>query len=236
MRSSRRKQCLHAARGAARSHLAWAFSAAILACVLAESALADDAKIVREPLPEGNHGIAAMYPGDAGIERDARVVFTESFEEDSRASMSSRWEDVSNPERMTFADEVPPGSRGKHSMVLEKQLGSTQSGAGLYRRIKNSENGWGYDQLFAVLRQVCSRLRGNPPLWHDPGWQLAGDAVADGQGRHATWRQQVVLDGHRAFRTNVDVGLLHLLVRDARQPPCRQDVGQQLHSRPEAHD
>ncbi len=55
---------------------------------MGEAALADDAKKAREPLPEGNHGIAAMYPGDAGIERDARVVFTESFEEDSRASMS----------------------------------------------------------------------------------------------------------------------------------------------------
>lgn len=39
------------------------------------------ASMATQPFPsEGN---AAKYPGDAGIERDPRVVFVEDFEEDS---------------------------------------------------------------------------------------------------------------------------------------------------------
>lgn len=34
-----------------------------------------------EKLPEGNEGIAGRYPGDAGIERDERVLFADGFEE-----------------------------------------------------------------------------------------------------------------------------------------------------------
>lgn len=32
------------------------------------------------PLPEGDSGIAAEYPGDVGIERDPAVVFYDGFE------------------------------------------------------------------------------------------------------------------------------------------------------------
>ena len=35
------------------------------------------------PLPEGNTGIAAKYPGDAGIEKDPLVVFADRFEENT---------------------------------------------------------------------------------------------------------------------------------------------------------
>src|SRR5437773_6123635 len=38
---------------------------------------------VPPPLPEGNQGIAAGYPGDAGIARDPRVVFVDDFESGS---------------------------------------------------------------------------------------------------------------------------------------------------------
>src|ERR1051325_6229469 len=32
------------------------------------------------PLPEGNQGIAASYPGDAGVARDPRVIFVDDYE------------------------------------------------------------------------------------------------------------------------------------------------------------
>ena len=40
--------------------------------------------------------IAAKYPGDVGIENDPDVVFVEDFESGSVATISSRYEDVSN--------------------------------------------------------------------------------------------------------------------------------------------
>ena len=149
MRSAGRKHRPGAARWTARLRLIRAILEVMIASSLAASALADDSKKAREPLPEGNRGIAALYPGDVGIERDAKVVFTESFEEDSLSSMFKRWEDIASAEGMSFGDDVPPESRGKRALVLEKPRGSTRSGAGLYRRVKNSQNGWGYDQLFA---------------------------------------------------------------------------------------
>ena len=42
-------------------------------------------------IPEGNTGIAAKYPGDIGIEKDADVIFTESFE-GSVDEICSHWE------------------------------------------------------------------------------------------------------------------------------------------------
>jgi hypothetical protein len=41
---------------------------------------AQDTRSALASLPEGNSGIASKYPGDAGIERDPSVVFTEDFE------------------------------------------------------------------------------------------------------------------------------------------------------------
>ncbi len=35
------------------------------------------------PLPDGDQGIAARYPGDIGIAKDPAIVFVEDFEEES---------------------------------------------------------------------------------------------------------------------------------------------------------
>jgi hypothetical protein len=123
--------------------------AAMLIHVLGSGAPAQADKKIRAVLPEGNHGIAARYLGDAGIARDRAVVFVENFEEESLESLAKNWEDLGNRENMSFAGDVPTGSRGKHSLVMRRPGGSTSSGAQLYRRIKNQEGGWGYDQLFA---------------------------------------------------------------------------------------
>ena len=61
------------------------------------------------PIPEGGAGIAAKYPGDVGIERDADVVFVESFE-GSVNEICSRWEAAVGKPIMSKSDEVPPGS------------------------------------------------------------------------------------------------------------------------------
>jgi hypothetical protein len=92
------------------------------------------------------NGIASRYPGDAGIERDPHVVFVENFEEESREALWKRWESVSDRPGQSFSQDVPRGSSGKQSLLMQREKGS---GAQLYRRLKNKAGGVGYEKLFA---------------------------------------------------------------------------------------
>ena len=87
----------------------------------------------------------SQYPGDVGIARDPRVIFVEDFEEPSLDTLWQRWETVGGREGQTFAEDVPPGSRGKHSLAMSRETGS---GPQLYRRLKNQSGGYGYDRVF----------------------------------------------------------------------------------------
>lgn len=91
-------------------------------------------------------GIAAAYPGDAGIGNDPRVIFTEDFEQDSLETLWVRWESISDKPGMTFSSEVPGHSGGKQSLLMERTEGS---GAALYRRLVNPAGGFGHDRVFA---------------------------------------------------------------------------------------
>jgi hypothetical protein len=91
-------------------------------------------------------GIATAYPGDAGIERDPHVIFVEDFEEATIDALWQRWETVGGREGQTFAEDVPAGSTGKHSLAMTRQTGS---GPQLYRRLKNQSGGYGYAGVFA---------------------------------------------------------------------------------------
>jgi hypothetical protein len=93
-----------------------------------------------------SEGIAAKYAGDAGIERDPAAIFAENFEEPSLDEMWKRWETVTDKPGMRFSEDVPRGSVGKKSLIVERTRGS---GEHLYRRLKNSRDGFGYDRVFA---------------------------------------------------------------------------------------
>lgn len=92
-------------------------------------------------LPEGA-GLAARYPGDAGIERDPDIIFAEMFEVDSANQLRKRWEDVSNAEIMSLSADVPAGSAGRRSLLMT-HIGGKSTGGHLYRRLLP-----GYDQWF----------------------------------------------------------------------------------------
>jgi hypothetical protein len=112
--------------------------------VLLLSAAAASAEETETPmsLPEGNTGIAARYPGDAGIADDPSVVFAESFEGLSEpGELSSRWESVWHEEFISFPADVPPGSAGEQSF-LTSHVGGESNGADLYTRLLP-----GYDKL-----------------------------------------------------------------------------------------
>jgi len=131
--------------------------------------------IVVKPKPtpeiaEGDTGIAAKYPGDVGIEDDPDVVFVADFE-GSVDEICSRWEDVRGKDIMSKSDEVPPGSGGKQSLLLTRVAGTTEGGH-LYRRLKNDQGGYGYDQLF--YRFYMKFNREHAPIHHYGGcfWGL----------------------------------------------------------------
>jgi hypothetical protein len=101
--------------------------------------------IAADSLPAGP-GLAAKYPGDAGIELDARVVQVEKFEQGSVAALAGQWEAVMAPDDMSFTADVPAGSAGRQSLLMDRQSGS---GGSLYRRLKNAAGGFGHDRIFA---------------------------------------------------------------------------------------
>ena len=81
-------------------------------------------------LPSGP-GMAAKYRGDAGIERDSRVLFCENFEAGDLGKIAKHWNDVGNKDGKVLAlsDEVPPDSSGKHSLQMTATLGENQGGS-----------------------------------------------------------------------------------------------------------
>ncbi|MCX4245015.1 hypothetical protein [Paraliomyxa miuraensis] len=59
-----------------------------------------------EPLPEGDQGIAAGYPGDAGIDQDPAVIFADDFEGYTIADdLWDRWDNVYQLDQIRFATE-----------------------------------------------------------------------------------------------------------------------------------
>jgi hypothetical protein len=105
------------------------------------------AKLQPQPQPQPQKrdapGLAAKYPGDSGIEKDPKVIFVENFEEPSLDAMKQRWENVSHPEIMSLAADVPPGSGGKQSLLLT-HVGGKGNGGHLYRRLPK-----GLDRVYA---------------------------------------------------------------------------------------
>ncbi len=91
-------------------------------------------------LAEHNAGIAARYPGDAGIEADPNVVFVENFN-DKLDSITDRWESVKAKECLSLSPDVPAGSLGNTSLLIT-HTGGQGTGAHLYRRLMP-----GFDKL-----------------------------------------------------------------------------------------
>jgi len=89
-------------------------------------------------------GIAAKYPGDAGIEKDERVLLYENFE--TAALDKTRWTDIQGAPRdpstalgmagaLSFSDDVPTASAGKKSLLVTAALGAN-TGGHLFRRFE----------------------------------------------------------------------------------------------------
>jgi len=87
-----------------------------------------------DKLPEGDGGIAAKFAGDAGIDKDPRVLLHEDFE--SGTFDTKRWSDISNKAgALSFAADAPPASAGTKSLLMTGKLGENMGGH-LFRRFK----------------------------------------------------------------------------------------------------
>jgi hypothetical protein len=114
-------------------------------------------------LPEGN-GIAACYGGDAGIDRDAAVVFADGFESTPvgplppgyRVSDEKAW-DNSWGGVITDAPENVHGSGRSLEMTLERP-GPRPAGAGIQKHLDE-----GCETLFL---RYYARFASENDLWH----------------------------------------------------------------------
>jgi len=77
--------------------------------------------------------IAAGYPGDAGIEGDPRVILVEDFEAPSVEAIAKRWDTAGATKSMSLTADVPSGSKGRQSLLMDRQSGP---GGDLYRRLR----------------------------------------------------------------------------------------------------
>jgi len=79
------------------------------------------AAVGAQPLPEGNTGIAARYPSDAGIASDPGVIFFDDFESYSDVaglSGTGRWNQVFQASNIRIATEAGNFFSGKKSVEL----------------------------------------------------------------------------------------------------------------------
>jgi hypothetical protein len=86
----------------------------------------------------GASGIAALYPGDAGIESHPDVIFTEMFEQSSIGTMTSRYTDVNHSAGMSFSASVPAGTGGSRSLQMTTNGGANEA-AGLFKTFTNDQ-------------------------------------------------------------------------------------------------
>lgn len=146
------------------------------------------------PLPSGP-GLAAKYPGDLGIGKDPKVVQFESFEQGAMNQLVSGWEAVKSEKDFSFSKDRPQNSSGQKSLLMERHSGP---GGSLYRRIRNSDGGFGYDQLF--VRYYVKFARDSGELHHF-GTCLGGNHPA------TPWpsvKAGVPTDGAKSFWSGIE--------------------------------
>ena len=65
-------------------------------------------------------GLASLYPGDEGIERDPRVLFVDDFETGTVEEIGTRWGNLTNGENMDLSGDIHRNSPGNTSLHISK--------------------------------------------------------------------------------------------------------------------
>jgi hypothetical protein len=91
------------------------------------SILSASAAFAIDPLPEGNSGIAARYPGDAGIAGDAEVLFVDDFESyRTVGELTTRWDQIFQSSNFRLATEAGSYYAGAKALEISVPAGSAE--------------------------------------------------------------------------------------------------------------
>jgi hypothetical protein len=100
--------------------------ALLLACLLLAASTAGRADAPPPPLPEGNTGLAARYPGDAEIESDPAVVFHADFEDcRTGADVSKQWDVLYHPEQLSITEDPANVNGGRRALEMTVPMQKT---------------------------------------------------------------------------------------------------------------
>lgn len=93
------------------------------------------------PLPEGDTGIAAKYPGDAGIEKDPAVLFYDGFEDCSKpADLRQKWDEVIDDRNMRITEGAANRNNGKRAVEFAAPQQEAGLSIGLHRVLKDERD------------------------------------------------------------------------------------------------
>ena len=91
----------------------------LAACLLFALTTAGRGETAPPPLPEGNAGLAARYPGDAGIEKDPAVVLHADFEDcRTTADLSKTWDVMYNGEHLSITEDPANVHSGRRALEI----------------------------------------------------------------------------------------------------------------------
>lgn len=107
--------------------------------VIAAALIASIPVLIGPALAQGPAGLAARYPGDAGIENDPAVIFVEKFEEPTLDEVFTRWGNVKNGPGMQWSTDVPAGSPGGRALSIP-WIGGVNDGGHLYKMLTPGVN------------------------------------------------------------------------------------------------
>ena len=116
--------------------------------------------------PATDRGIAARYPGDAGIETDPDVLFVEKFDEASLPDLFLQYNSVLNGAAMLLGTDVPRGSGSSRSLGIPWVGGGINDGGALYKVLSP-----GIDDRLFVRYYIKYPVNGTP---HHSGISMGG--------------------------------------------------------------
>src|SRR6267142_3032894 len=114
-------------------------------------------------------GIAALYPGDVGIENHPDVILVEKFEEATLTDLFNRWTDILNGSAMSFSSDVPLGSPGSRSLNIPWVGGGVNNGGHLYKQLSPGVDGTLYVRYY--IKYPASGKYHHTGIWvggHNP--------------------------------------------------------------------
>jgi len=89
------------------------------------------------PLPEGNQGIAARYPGDRGIEADPAVLFHDDFES---GDLRGKWDNSFQKADIRIAEEPENVHGGKRALEFTVPRQQAELSNGVVKDLKDGKD------------------------------------------------------------------------------------------------